>query len=1078
MPTSWSGGEPPAPPLSLSIALRDLMAEAEALHDRVDFATFVDIAESPRLPHPRDGQTQWKRVEKAPAFTLLKRGNEVLALARLNASVEEVASILASTTDPLHAATLRCLYGDAFIAGSVAYAQPQRTYDEYQAYRQLTVKTSSFVHSDLLGKNEQWCFAETLRCQSQHESFTLTQATLSAEQAASLPARRAVKDSAHRVAQLLGVTAAYLVEKMTGSHGLRVVFHALYQPDERGHGGSLTVSLKAVRARLLRLARGVAQLSSLVRRRRFGTQVFADRAAFDVRNARCTCCTRKFTPFMMLLPRTRCYLCGYYVCVACSSSEKMEAHNGRLASIIVCSRCRQSVTDCDYEHMLTVLPGPECVLPDEVKTPKQPNAPVSPTSSTSTSELSTFSSASCESPSSLVLAELLGQVVDDDSGPGRRHAALVVLEQLIVADQDETQTQIDKNAKLLRRASGSPHSLQIAAQALDVSKYPTDLAACKFASAASRPYPMIPALICTEDESKEAEPILYPIPANENTRLAAIEHFRLHDITNVSELNVICALAAAEMGCPHSLVTLVEREVVTLLSTNAPENWDVGSGNPREQTFCQHFVMEDQPLLVRHAEADMRFYHIAPVNMRSLRFYAGFPVSVSSVLKSGKAEKVVRDSLRFAKGRALLSLQIGMRAQLHARHLAARPSVARSKHRNSLRQRPSYTALTPPSASTAPIRSALRRAVRVDDRELFRRARRVQRWQDLPRNSSDHTSANLVSQGWRWRRQKKGFELYTRQSPIISITGAPLGPHALPLLLDSEVLAVGNVACSIGQLAQPLRSPSESNYNSLMHTLYGSDFIYGSLVHKATFRRRGSAETVVKGQQRGLGDDRSKQLLVKTCSFVHTSMFNKKNEQLCYAELFSPTSSGGFSISSCSLAAREVIAGKVRAPLRQALHQLHPCSSWFSAEPASSGVHVVFRARFHRSEGDDSCSPKVMNARLWKLAKGVCKLGKLVDSIAQPTRGISSSAHTAGGPRNSRCIVCTRALYHIFMARNCSRCELCSYNVCDACCSQQHVAIYNRHVAPLLVCARCRESLARDEFDSQLRAVDPGAVAI
>ncbi|KAF1783417.1 hypothetical protein GQ600_17977 [Phytophthora cactorum] len=82
--------------------------------------------------------------------------------------------------------------------------------------------------------------------------------------------------------------------------------------------------------------------------------------------------------------------------------------------------------------------------------------------------------------------------------------------------------------------------------------------------------------------------------------------------------------------------------------------------------------------------------------------------------------------------------------------------------------------------------------------------------------------------------------------------------------------------------------------------------------------------------------------------------------------------------------------------------------------------------------------------------------------------------HTvSGGPRNSRCIVCTRTMFRIFMLRSCCRCELCSYNVCHACCSNQHVAIYNRHVAPLLVCDRCRESLARNEFDSQLRAVNP-----
>ncbi|KAE9209021.1 hypothetical protein PF002_g19234 [Phytophthora fragariae] len=273
---------------------------------------------------------------------------------------------------------------------------------------------------------------------------------------------------------------------------------------------------------------------------------------------------------------------------------------------------------------------------------------------------------------------------------------------------------------------------------------------------------------------------------------------------------------------------------------------------------------------------------------------------------------------------------IGMRAQLHARNLVARaPPVVRSKRRSSLRQRPSYAAVTSPSAHSASIRSTLRRAVRVDDRELFRRTRRVQRWQDLP---NDHTAENLVTQGWRWRRRKKSFELYTRQSPIISVTGATL---ELSSLLDSEVLAVGNV-------------------------LYRS--------------RNDSADD---GQTRHGPDDLSNQLLVKTCAFVHTSMFDKKNEQMCYAELFSPTSSGGFSIATCSLAGREVIVGKVRAPLRRAMHQLHPFSAWLSAEPASSGVHVVFRARFHRSESDGSCSPKVMNARLWKLAKGMCKLGKV-----------------------------------------------------------------------------------------------------
>ncbi|KAG1705699.1 hypothetical protein DVH05_003452 [Phytophthora capsici] len=422
----------------------------------------------------------------------------------------------------------------------------------------------------------------------------------------------------------MATQAVYFIKKLPGSHGLRVLFHAIYQPHKeiinRSDVEAPVVTRKAVHARLLLLARGVSQLSQLVRRRRFRSQVYADRSAFDVRNPRCTCCTKKLSTFKLFTAGVRCYLCGYYVCVTCSSSEKMEAINGRLASIIVCTRCLKSVTACNYDHMMTVIPGPEQVLPDRIPTPR---SPISPTSSQASS-------------SSSVLTDFLGQVIDEDVGSSRSKAALRVLEQLISADQDETQEQLDLTDLLLNRASIS----KMATQALDISKYPEDLAACKFASAASRPYPMIPTLI--SDENTQQEPS-YPIPANEDERLAAIEHFRLHDIANIGELNVICSLAAAEMNCPHSVVTLVERKVVTLMATNDPENWDVGSGNPREQTFCQHFVMDDQPLLVRHAEADMRFYHILPVTMRNLRFYAGFPITVSSA--TNKQERVVVGAL-------------------------------------------------------------------------------------------------------------------------------------------------------------------------------------------------------------------------------------------------------------------------------------------------------------------------------------------------------------------------------------------------------------------------------------------------
>ncbi|CAI5743272.1 unnamed protein product [Hyaloperonospora brassicae] len=307
-------------------------------------------------------------------------------------------------------------------------------------------------------------------------------------------------------------------------------------------------------------------------------------------------------------------------------------------------------------------------------------------------------------------------------------------------------------------------------------------------------------------------------------------------------------------------------------------------------------------------------------------------------------------------------------------------------------------------------------------------------------------------------------------------------PHALPSLLDSEVVAVGTVHCSIEDLARPLRSSSESDYNSVMQALYGSDFIYGSLVHKTTFRRMSKHHTTTTTAAatvpppttfaRGppaVEQQQYHQLVVKACAFAHTSMFDKTNQQLVYAELFSPSATGGFRIATFSLAGRDVTTDKDLAIRRPALHPLHPFSTWISVEPVSSGVHVVFRARFHRSESDGACSPKILTARLYKLAEGMCRLRKLL----RQSRRLSSSTNDgmAVGPRNSRCTVCTRRLYRLLLLRSYTRCELCAYNVCNTCCSHQQVAIYNRHVAPLRVCSRCRESLARKDFDSQLRDV-------
>ncbi|KAF1777836.1 hypothetical protein GQ600_15906 [Phytophthora cactorum] len=99
------------------------------------------------------------------------------------------------------------------------------------------------------------------------------------------------------------------------------------------------------------------------------------------------------------------------------------------------------------------------------------------------------------------------------------------------------------------------------------------------------------------------------------------------------------------MKAPHSVITLVERDVVTLLATNAPEYWDVGTGNPeskRSVSILSWTTSHCSSVTLRRICGST----IAPVTMRSLRFYAGFPVSVPCVSKTpGQPERVVIGAL-------------------------------------------------------------------------------------------------------------------------------------------------------------------------------------------------------------------------------------------------------------------------------------------------------------------------------------------------------------------------------------------------------------------------------------------------
>ncbi|KAE8909936.1 hypothetical protein PF005_g27721 [Phytophthora fragariae] len=367
---------------------QELLDRARAAHNREDFAS---LSAGPEANGP------WKRVEGVDRFVVFRRpttGNdnhdqtEVMCAGRLDASIKEVASILRSSSEIEHNASMTALYAKSFIFGSYEReVSCSRTTDNQDdnivdgSVEQLAVKTKSFARTTMLGRNEQWCYVDYFQRKKERDGFTISKRALSPSE--STPGR-ILGQNAH-VDQLHGLNASYLVDKLPDRKGLRVVFHAWFDAD-KSRGVSRSTSSpgpglrsksfdygemnthKAQMRRLLAMAHGVMNLPDLIRRRRFGVQIAADLGAVHALNSRCPCCTHSLSLMKSTLAKAataltsrslaplkvdtrRCYLCGYLVCVDCWSAEHMESVAGRVAAIVVCVRCQANVQACEYAEV-------------------------------------------------------------------------------------------------------------------------------------------------------------------------------------------------------------------------------------------------------------------------------------------------------------------------------------------------------------------------------------------------------------------------------------------------------------------------------------------------------------------------------------------------------------------------------------------------------------------------------------------------------------------------------------------------------------------------------------------------------
>lgn len=552
----------------------------------------------------------------------------VLAKAQVPCSLQELKLVFDTRTSEQFSDVMQALCQSEFIAGELVHlvatqdshrpssAATRRTSRAASTYSEgnpsslppgsdLVVNAITFEKANVFARNEEWCFLDYVQ-EIHHphnnnnnsssnkikKAFTKTMLALD-------PDDCFFGRVANRATHGHDVLAGFLFEEDHDGRSSRVTFSGEHfygskRGDSKWKDGA---SHRIVKARLMKMVQWIYHLSMIVRRRRLGIQVLADRRSIRVSNPKCVCCRRSF----MMARKKICALCGCFVCDRCSEVEQRETRadtyeRSKIEQVRVCDTCMVRVDQCRYTHVSFEDLRPVKVVPDAAYSAMRARAPTT----------------------GAALTSLLQETMQHAS-EARKASALSVIKYLV--DQEDgdqaSPSRSDSSAKVVL-TDASTERQHFDALQCKLNDTPLPLAQCVLGNTEKRNYPI------RYPEETPNGAILYPIPPNEQERLALVKDKQYQALSKVPELDIICSIASKELECSGSMVTIVDDDSFHVIATTM----DVFDGKsfPRNQGFCNQVIMSDKPLLLRHAESDVRFANIIPVAHMDVSFYCGFPL--------------------------------------------------------------------------------------------------------------------------------------------------------------------------------------------------------------------------------------------------------------------------------------------------------------------------------------------------------------------------------------------------------------------------------------------------------------------
>lgn len=125
--------------------------------------------------------------------------------------------------------------------------------------------------------------------------------------------------------------------------------------------------------------------------------------------------------------------------------------------------------------------------------------------------------------------------------------------------------------------------------------------------------------------------LAYPLPDDEDERLAAIEQYDLAGLDTVKTVERLTELAANHFRVTVAFAGVVDAHEERLVGCHGAD-WERFD---REDTICTHTVLADGPTTVEDTHRDTRFANIEVLSDLDIRSYAGVPLTTPGGLPIG-----------------------------------------------------------------------------------------------------------------------------------------------------------------------------------------------------------------------------------------------------------------------------------------------------------------------------------------------------------------------------------------------------------------------------------------------------------